>query len=227
MTCFTHCDNLNGMNNKYTLKTAVDSITKLKDELKREPTIQEIDQCDYTPSARQIQRRWGGIKGLRLSAGFQTNDHTKGDTRSNLAKIINDRANKYHLKYVDKLFKKYHDKNGTTTSVIREFAYQQWLPADGYYKNIACDVAIDDRPNSHITLIDFFYPQDTYSFGGCVRMKRSKLNKNPISLYDCTYSVVFVCMNPAFNQDVIDTHSSNKDDIKILSLKTFEDKFLS
>lgn len=214
------------MNKKYTLKSAISSITNLKEELGREPTIQEIDQCPYTPSARHIQRRWGGIKNLRISAGFNNNDHTKGVTRQNKAKFINNRANKYHLKYINSLFDRYHDPKNFTKSVIREFAYQQWLPDEGYYKNITCDVAITDRDKAHVTMIDFFFPQDSHSYGGCIRMKRSKLKKYPVSLYDCTHTILFVCMNPAFDQDFVDNHSSNKGDFRIVSLQTFENEFL-
>lgn len=214
------------MNNKYHFADVVALLIKLRDELGHEPTVLEIDDCPYLPSARQIQRRWGGVAAVRKAAGFKQNDHTSGNTRSDTAHAINQRANKYHLKYINDLFDRYHDMDGLQKSVTREFVYQQWLPDEGYYKNIACDVAITNHKNNHVILIDFFYPQDHYSYGGCVRMKRSKLNRYPVSLFNCTHTVVFVCMNQKFDQQFIDNHVTNKKDIKILSLDSFTKEFL-
>jgi hypothetical protein len=47
----------------------------------RLPTAYEVDDTDYLPSARQIQRRWGGLSELRLALGYGDVHFGKGDHR--------------------------------------------------------------------------------------------------------------------------------------------------
>lgn len=54
-------------------------------EYGRLPTAPEVDQTDYLPSARQIQRSFGGLKKLREALGYEDTDFGSGSHRSNLA----------------------------------------------------------------------------------------------------------------------------------------------
>ncbi len=191
-----------------------------------EPTAQDVDRCEYLPSARQIQRKSGGLQTLRKKMGLSTIDHTKGLTRTNKAKEVNERANSYEAKITNALFEKHHDSKEFTKTVVRQFAYQQWLPDEGYYKNISCDVAIDNRAENHMTLIDFFHPADMHSFGGCIRSKLAKLRKNPVSLYDCTYTVLFVCMNEEITDEQIKLVPAANREIKTISIEKFKKLYL-
>jgi len=58
----------------------------------RLPTAPEVDKCSYLPSARQIQRRFGGLKELRKLLGYETTDFGSGSHRSNIALNNNQRA---------------------------------------------------------------------------------------------------------------------------------------
>jgi hypothetical protein len=49
------------------------------------PTSPEVDRTDYLPSARQIQRRFGGLKELRAALGYEDVDFGSGEHRRNLA----------------------------------------------------------------------------------------------------------------------------------------------
>jgi hypothetical protein len=122
---------------------------------------------------------------------------------------------------------KHHNQKTFNPAVIRQFAYQQWIPDDKYYENIRCDVAISYRDPSHIILIDFFYPSDMHSFGGCVRSKVNKLKKSPpsLGLYDCTYEVVFVCVNPDIGQEQITEATRGLRGFTVQSLATFKEKW--
>lgn len=215
------------MNKKFTAESVIQSLIQLKNELGHEPTAQEIDRCPYTPSSRQIQRRFGGLKDLRQSAGFAVFDHTSGATRAQKAHRINQRSNEYHQQVINRLFEKHHNPVTSQTSVVREYAYQQWLPDAGYYKNIACDVAVIDGAQSHITLIDFFFPQDSYSFGGCVRQKHAKLRRYPVSLFGYDHTVLFVCMNPAFDESYIAKIYQQRGGVEVISYQKFQELFLT
>jgi hypothetical protein len=58
----------------------------------RLPTAPEVDHTDYLPSARQIQRRFGGLKALRQLLGYDDTDFGSGKSRSAIALRGNLRA---------------------------------------------------------------------------------------------------------------------------------------
>lgn len=51
----------------------------------RLPTAPEVDLTSYLPSARQIQRSFGGLKKLRETLGYENTDFGSGPHRSSLA----------------------------------------------------------------------------------------------------------------------------------------------
>jgi hypothetical protein len=57
-------------------------------EYGRMPTAGEIDRCDWLPSARLIQRRFGGLKELRARLGYEDIDLSQGEFRRKQAKNI-------------------------------------------------------------------------------------------------------------------------------------------
>jgi hypothetical protein len=59
----------------------------------RLPTAPEVDKTDYLPSARQIQRRFGGLKTLRETLGYEDIDFGSGKSRSAIATRSNLKAN--------------------------------------------------------------------------------------------------------------------------------------
>lgn len=209
------------MNKKYTEDGVIQALKNFKKNLGKEPTIQEIDKEPTLPTARQIQRMFGGVKQLRMKAGFDIDDHTKGTARQTTAAMTQKQCSKYEARLVNQLFIKHHDSQEFTKTVTRQFAYQQWLPNENCYINISSDVGITDRVKGHVTLVDFFYPQDMHSFGGCVRSKRKKLKDHPVSLYDCTHDVLFVCVNPDITQSQIDADGTKKEGVKVMSLDEF------
>lgn len=53
----------------------------------RLPTAYEIDDTEYLPSARQIQRRFGGVSQLRKELGYGDVHFGKGDHRGDRSKV--------------------------------------------------------------------------------------------------------------------------------------------
>ena len=188
------------MAKKYTDQSIIDNFIKLKKELGHEPTAFEVNDCPHLPPSRTIQRRLGGLRGLRRLTGFSIIDHTTGATRAAKSNMVNKRAKKYEKELYNLIHDKFHDKTGATTYVTREWAYQQWLPKEKEYSNTRSDVCIDNRETGHHILIDFFYPETEHTLGGCVRAKRKKLRDNPVALLEgATHEVMFVCVNPALD----------------------------
>jgi hypothetical protein len=213
-------------NKTYTIESIKEAVQLFIKTNGREPHYKDFTTQNNLPSIRQIQRRFGGLPELRKDLGLTILDHTKGTIRSQMAKKIQENCSKYEAELINKLFKKHHDPIDFNKTVTRHYAYQQYLPDKGHYVNIASDVGLTDRVAKHVILIDFFFPTDMHSFGGCVRSKRKKLRDHPVSLFNCTHEVLFVCVNPDISQDTIDTTGINTDGITVLSLDTFKQRFL-
>lgn len=58
------------------------------------PTAYEIDDTDYLPSARQIQRRFGGVSQIRKELGYGDIDFGKGSHRADRSKVTGLRGGK-------------------------------------------------------------------------------------------------------------------------------------
>lgn len=63
----------------------------------RLPTADEVDDLDYLPSARQIQRRYGGLTKLREQLGYEDLHFGRGERRSEIQKNSRVRANEAEL----------------------------------------------------------------------------------------------------------------------------------
>lgn len=64
------------------IKTGID---KFIIENSRPPTAVDFDETSYLPSARQVQRRYGGLSKLREKFGYEKLDFTKGLLRSEIS----------------------------------------------------------------------------------------------------------------------------------------------
>ncbi len=56
------------------------------------PTARDFDESNYLPSARQIQRAFGGLIQLRVKLGYDQTDFTKGELRKSIAISANKRG---------------------------------------------------------------------------------------------------------------------------------------
>ncbi len=58
----------------------------------RLPTAYEVDDMSYLPSARQIQRRWGGLSNLRRELGYGEVHFGKGELKAERTKLTGKRG---------------------------------------------------------------------------------------------------------------------------------------
>jgi len=72
-------------NSKWNLEIIKAGIERFVTEEAKIPTAVDFDSVDYLPSARQIQRAYGGMAGLRKTLGYEDLDFTKGDLRKEIA----------------------------------------------------------------------------------------------------------------------------------------------
>lgn len=211
-------------NEKYTKHQLNTNIQRFIAENGREPTAYDFDTTSYLPTARQIQRRYGGLKALRAEFGLSTLDHTTGAIRSKTAAQAVNNSQKDEATHHNRLVEKYSDPDNNVW-VSRQYAYQQYIPGANYYANILCDTCIEDRPNNHRILIDFFSAKDEQSVGGSIRIKAQKLAKYPPAFFYPypTYEVLFVCLNPDLNSNKFPTPAA--DFITVMDINQFNQRF--
>ena len=77
------------MNEEWTIEKIKEGFERFKTENGRLPTAPEIDQLEYLPSSRQIQRKFGGLEKLRAVLGYQDTHFGKGAYRSEIANRSN------------------------------------------------------------------------------------------------------------------------------------------
>lgn len=63
---------------KWTLEKIQSGIDRFRQENEILPTAYDFDRTPYLPSARQIQRAYGGLEALRTLLGYDELNYTKG-----------------------------------------------------------------------------------------------------------------------------------------------------
>jgi len=80
------------MNDQWTVEKIKEGFDRFWSENNRLPTAPEIDQLDYLPSSRQIQRKFGGLEKLRAVLGYEDTHFGKGAYRSEIANRVNSKG---------------------------------------------------------------------------------------------------------------------------------------
>ena len=65
---------------------------RFKEENGHYPTTMEVDQCEYFPRVRSLERSWGGVTNLRKFFGLKVADYSSGSSRSITARRVNRKA---------------------------------------------------------------------------------------------------------------------------------------
>ncbi len=157
------------------------------------PTAPEIDTHPYLPSARTIERSFGGVIELRKTLGFDTQvDLREGAHSSKRASTINVRAHsveKEVLTYLSKLF------GGQSVHTKYSFFDD---------KRTRVDFFVNDRSGGFC--VDVLYPNDRRNLTGCLNSKLSKYQ----GLQMNQYQVIFLQMNKDLGQNILDAVIKNK-----------------
>lgn len=190
------------------------------------PVATEFTHENLLPSARLIQRNYGGLKKFRETMNLPITDYASGTPRTDKMKIISQRALQYEQELFILIHKKFHHPDYGFV-VEREPVISGVDPENDTYGYKRADVAIHDYNFPRVeqktsTYIDFFFASTKESLFGCVNIKNKKI-KNLIPTKDIT----FVSVNPKFSQTDIDLFTLPKNSPKVLSLTQFKKEFLS
>ena len=156
-------------------------------EHSRYPTGPEVDAYMYLPSARSIERSFGGIVALRtaLKLGGQS-DYRAGTHSAERARTINDRSNKTEQTTYEFLINKFS----------KELVHREYFFTDD--ARTRADFFIYDAEGNFC--VDVFYPSSYRNLTGCLNSKLGKYNAGNMG----TYPVIFLQMNPDITQKEID-----------------------
>ena len=123
---------------------------------KRHPTSREVDNFEFLPTSRSIQRRFGGLVEIRKALGLKSSsDFRTGEYCSQRAKKINERAHRLRKKFI--LF----DWHFWYRVVHREYFFTD-------DRRTRTDFFIYNKME---TFCDVFYPNDRHNFIGCLNSK--------------------------------------------------------
>ena len=157
----------------------------------RYPGAKDFDTTDYLPSARYIQRHWGGVVKVKESLSIEETDKRKGKTRRDLVKKINNRNDKIKAKLQTEFNEKLGERN----------VKHPFTPYDDTKMRI--DYLIYHPTKDEAIGFELFYPADRDSFNGCLNIKKHKGQYLDTTIKS-NKSFYYVVTNPNITQDDID-----------------------
>lgn len=190
--------------NKWTINKIKLGFEKFLEENGRLPTAPEIDRAEYLPSARTLQRSFGGVEGVRRLLGYEQVHFGKGDFRREIAL----QAYKVGLQAEHDLEARLIKKFGEPFVHIEKRV--------GMKKN-RLDFFIYS-PSGNLG-IDIFYPSSFRDLQKNVNIKITKF-------VDVGCEVIFVVATSDYKQTLIDNWILNKrkfmpDNTKVMNLENF------
>lgn len=159
----------------------------------RYPTAPEVDAHPYLPSARSIERSFGGLVELRKELGLDTqSDYREGAHGSARAHKINARAHDVEQEVYAFLTKRFG----------KQFVHREYFFIDD--KRTRADFFVYDKTSGFC--VDVFYPSDRRNLIGCLNSKLAKYQGPQMN----QYPVIFLQMNKELNQELLDAVLKNK-----------------
>jgi hypothetical protein len=190
-------------NIKWTLEKIKAGFEAYYKEYGRYPTTHEVDAYHGLPSARQIQRRFGGLPTLRAQFKLTgPQDFTKGDYSSERARTIGKRAAK-----TEQAIYTYLVEHFGKPFVHREFLFNddRRTRTDFFVYCKGADVKSAKSDNGGF-LIDVFFPKDRFNFAGCLNSKM----RTYVDATALTHPIIFLMMNPDISEQEIERYITNK-----------------
>jgi len=172
----------------WTIEKIKEGFERFKNEHGRLPRAPEIDQLDYLPSSRNIQKRFGGLAKLRSQLGYEHNHFGRGIFRSEIANRVNKRGRDVELA-LEKILR---NKFGEVFVHTEKFFESSKNRVDFYVYS----------PDGNFG-IDVFYTDTMKYLKSNINIKMGKYRNFPVELF-------LVVANETLNQDDIDCFANAK-----------------
>lgn len=178
----------------WTLEELQSGLQEFFSKHKRYPTATEVDEFEYLPSSRSIERRFGGLVALRTKLGLGKNkDFRTGEHSANRARTINVRAHKVEKEVYDFLVNRFG----------KEFVHREFFFTDDH--RTRADFFIFDSKNGFC--VDVFYAGSIRNLTGCLNIK---INKYVGTSHVLGYPVIFLQMNPNIKDENLERLIASK-----------------
>ena len=162
-------------------------------ENSRYPTAPEVDAYQYLPSARSIERSFGGLIMLRKTLNLDTqSDLREGAHSSERAYKINERSHRVEQEVYEFLMERFG----------KQFVHREYFFLDD--KRTRADFFVYDKASGFC--VDVFYPSDRRNLTGCINSKLAKYQGSQMN----QYPVIFLQMNKELDQELLDALIRNK-----------------
>jgi len=195
----------------WSLENIKDGLEYYREIYGQYPTAKEIDDFEYLPSSRSIQRSFGGLVNIREQLGLSGPlDHTKGKTRSAKAQEADKRAKVYEEEFFNFL--------STHFSEMRVHEHKVVRPGD-----VSCDFFIYTSDVEGV-ILDLFYAADIINVSKVVNIKYKKY-------IAVKYPVLFIVVgNEKISQQEIDRMIENRkiplpSFMKVINETVFKENF--
>ena len=172
----------------WTAENIREGFERFKNEHGRLPRAPEIDQLEYLPSSRNIQKRFGGLARLRGQLGYSDVHFGKGIFRSEIAARVNGRGRNAELALEKILCKKFGEVFVHTEKIFDSSKNR----VDFYIYS----------PDGNFG-IDVFYTETMKYLKSNINIKMGKYRNFPIELF-------LVAANESFKQADIDRYANAK-----------------
>ncbi|OGZ08094.1 MAG: hypothetical protein A3D65_06280 [Candidatus Lloydbacteria bacterium RIFCSPHIGHO2_02_FULL_50_13] len=157
------------------------------------PTAHEVDDYEYLPSARSIERSFGGLVNVRKKLKLGTeSDFRTGAHSTKRAHTINQRAHKMEQKVYEFLVKRFGI----------EFVHREYFFTDDH--RTRADFFVYDSGKGFC--VDVFYPNSRRNMLGCINLKLSKY----AGIEHAAYPVIYLQMNEDISEETIARTMANK-----------------
>ena len=197
---------------RWSLKNIRDGFLYFYDLHNHYPVAYEIDDFNYLPSARSIQRTHGGLRMVRKKLSIGEEDYACGDFRAIQASKADKRALLYEMEFYNFLISRVPEVRVHEHKIIRP-------------GNINSDFFIYTTDKFGIVL-DLFYARDIRILGGIINIKLKRyININ----YQTFFILVGNDSIPQFKIDLLVKNRKNKlpPHIKVVTEDYFKINFQS
>lgn len=179
--------------NNWTIENVASGFEHFYKLNKKYPTAQEIDSFEFLPSARSIQRKFGGVVAVRKHLNLSCqHDLTKGAHSSKRAFKINQRAQDTEKEVYRYLVNRF----GT------HFVHREYFLFDDRRTRI--DFYVYHKGGEFS--IDVFYPDSRNNLIGCLNSKMKKYDNETMS----QNPVIFLQMNSKIDSIQLESVVNNK-----------------
>ena len=177
-----------GKQKPWTLEELKAGLEAFYKEHQHYPTATEVDKYPYLPSARSIERQFGGLVKLRQELRLGENfDFRTGEHSTHRAQTINKRAHITEAKVYEFLIGRFG----------KEFVHREYFFTDDH--RTRADFFVYDAGKGFC--VDVFYPDSPKNLTGCLNVKLIKYARmRPFA----DYPVVFLQMNETISQERLD-----------------------